>query len=67
MPRKISGGISDKTSTWLVITQPFFITAYKALNKKPVYTGAPILQCVFTRPSCGKDVYFRFIDEARES
>lgn len=44
MPRKISGGIWDKTSTSLVITQPFFIMVYKALNKKLDSTGAPILQ-----------------------
>lgn len=42
--RGISGQISDKASTLSVITQPFFITVYKALNKKPVYTGIPILK-----------------------
>lgn len=48
MTRRISEGISGKTSTLLVITQPFFITVYKALNKKPVYTGVPILQmCLY--------------------
>lgn len=63
----ISGRISDKTSTLLVITQPFFITVYKALNKKPIYTGIPILKMQLYKTQLWKDIYVLFRVETSES